>query len=105
MDAPLKLTQRHFVTVAPLLLDERPVRQRIDRAVGRALVDQSFAAQLLAHPALALEAEVCGRAQYVAVDQIRAHELDDFARQIFEQFWGPAEPDESAGNGSLEATS
>jgi hypothetical protein len=41
----------------------------------------------------------------VAVGQIRAHELDDFARQIFEQFWGPAEPDESAGNGSLEATS
>jgi hypothetical protein len=99
----MKLMQHHFAAAAPLLVDEGPVRQRIDRAVGRALVDQSFAARLLAHPALAVDDEVCGRAQYLAVRQIRAHELEDFARQIFEQFWGPAQPIRSASTGNLEA--
>src|SRR5438552_2813003 len=62
--------------------DERQVRQQIDRAVGRALFDHSFAARLLPEPALAVEAERCGHAQYLAVCQIRAQELDDFSRQI-----------------------
>jgi hypothetical protein len=102
----MKLT--HPLPVTRPFLDEQQVRQQIDRAVGRALVDHSFAARLLAHPALAVEASTCKPAQYLAVRQIHAHELDDFARQAFEQFWGPAQrpqPTSRASAGNLEATS
>jgi hypothetical protein len=40
--------------------------------------------------------------------QICARELDDFARQAFDQFWGPAQraqPSSRAPAGNLEATS
>jgi hypothetical protein len=73
--------------------DERHIRFHIDRAVGRALVDHSFAERLLAEPSLAVETAVCAQAQFLAVREIRAHELDDFARQIFAVFWGPAQRD------------
>jgi hypothetical protein len=66
--------------------DERHIRHQIDEAVGRALVDHSFAQRLLAEPSLAVDTT----AYAYAVREIRAHELDDFARQMFALFWGPA---------------
>jgi hypothetical protein len=70
--------------------DERLVRHQIDRAVGRALVDHSFATLLLANPSMAIETKGPGQASYPAVCQIRAQDLSDFARQIFDEFWGAA---------------
>jgi hypothetical protein len=75
--------------------DERQVRYRIDRAIGRALFDQSFAARLLGEPTLAVGTGMCGQMQYVALRRIRAEDLEDFARQLFNQFWGPAHRDAS----------
>jgi len=66
------------------------VRHQIDRAVGQALVDPSFAARLLVKPGLALDIEACSQEQCLAVCQIRAFDLESFARQMFAQFWGPA---------------
>ena len=74
----------------PRWLEEHRVRHEIDRAVGRALVDPLFAAHLLAEPALALEAEGRGQAEYLAMRAIRAQDLGDFARQVFDEFWSPA---------------
>jgi hypothetical protein len=76
--------------------DKHQVRHQIDRAVGRALFDQSFAARLLGEPTLAVGTGVCGQMQYVALlRHIRAEDLEDFARQLFNQFWGPAHRDSS----------
>jgi len=74
----------------PPSVDERQLRYQIDRAVGRALFDHTFAARLLAEPALAVDVDVCGQAQCLGVRHIGAQDLHDFARQIFDQFWGPA---------------
>ena len=70
--------------------EERQIRRQIDRVIGRALVDHCFAARLLCEPVLALAADTCEHAQYQSVRQIRAQDLDDFANQIFAQFWGSA---------------
>jgi hypothetical protein len=71
----------------PRWTDERQVRHQIDRAVGRALVDRAFAARLLANPTLAVGTRGCDPTQYQAVKEIRARHVDEFARQIFDQFW------------------
>jgi hypothetical protein len=83
---------RHLFTGGePCWSAERHVRYQIDRAVGRALFDRSFAARLLAEPALAVAPQVYGAtAQHVAIRQIRAQNLLDFASQMFAQLWGPA---------------
>ena len=91
--------------LGPSWPEERRIRREIDRAVGRALVDRSFAARLLAAPVLAVQDEVCGPAQYPAVCALSAEDLADFARQMLEQFWGPAQgagPAPQPSNGSLE---
>jgi hypothetical protein len=99
-------TSRHISAFTPSWPEERRIRREIDRAVGRALVDHSFAARLLTEPALAMHAEVCGHAQYPAVCSLWAQDLADFARQMLAQFWGPAQgsiPAPQPSNGSFEA--
>lgn len=77
---------------ASRFVDVGQARQQIDRAVGLALFDQTPANQLVANPPLAVKGNVCGQRQYVALRQIRARDLQNFARQVFDQFLGPAHP-------------
>ena len=76
--------------VQPELARRASTRRQIDRAIGRALVDDGFAARLLARPALAVDADVCGRPCAVTGVALRAEDLADFARQMIKRFWGPA---------------
>lgn len=96
-----------MTTLTPGWPEERRLRREIDRAVGRALVDHSFAACLLAQPTLAVEAAVCGQPEYFPVCHLQAHDLDGFARLMLDQFWDPARrpaPASQPGNGSPEAS-
>lgn len=70
--------------------EEHQIRRQIDRVIGRALVDHSFASRLLLEPVLALEADRREQEQFTAIRHIRAKDLGDLAHQFFDQFWGPA---------------
>jgi hypothetical protein len=84
-------TSSHIGAFRPSWPQERRIRRQIDRAVGRALVDDGFAARLLAEPALAVDADVCGQAHCRDGCCCRAEDLADFARQMITRFWGPAQ--------------
>jgi hypothetical protein len=58
---------------------ERELRQQVDRAIGRALVDHEYAAALLANPMRSVVAEELG--------VIQASSLHDFASQAMDLFW------------------
>jgi hypothetical protein len=66
---------------------ESELRRQVDRAIGRALVDDDYAAALLAHPAVALGAPGCLLRQYLELGEIRASSLQDFASQALEVCW------------------
>jgi hypothetical protein len=58
---------------------ERELRQRLNRAIGRALVDYEYAAVLLANPARSVDAE--------GLDAIHPSSLRDLACQAMDLFW------------------
>jgi hypothetical protein len=58
---------------------ERELRQRLNQAIGRALVDHEYAAALLAHPVQSVDAE--------ELDSINASSLRDLACQAMDLFW------------------
>lgn len=71
----------------PVLASEHVLRRQIDRSVSRALIDESYARQLLADPTLLLEDTGCSPQQYLNLRSIRADSLMDFARQAQTLFW------------------
>jgi signal transduction histidine kinase len=83
---PTHLAPNGTSAPGPRWVDERQVRLQIDRAVGLALFDRSFAERLLGGSAPGLENEGYGQPQLVAASQ----NLHDFARQTFDQFWARA---------------
>jgi hypothetical protein len=71
----------------PVLTSEHVIRRQIDRSVSRALIDETYARQLLADPTLLLEDTGCSPQQYLNLRSIRADSLMDFARQAEALFW------------------
>jgi hypothetical protein len=69
---------------------EHDLRRRLDRAIGRAIVDPPFAASLLANPTLALDGGGCSPQQHLELRQISASTIPDFARQAARLFWPSA---------------
>ena len=61
------------------LEQERELRQRLDHAIGRALVDREYAAALLANPVRLVDAD--------ELDTIKPSSLRDLARQAMDRFW------------------
>ena len=68
-------------------IGEWEIRRRIDRAIGRALVDARFATQLLADPTLALGGAGCTPQQWLDLRAIHATSLKDLAHQAEARFW------------------
>ena len=66
---------------------ELELRRQVNRAISRALVDDDYAAALLAHPAVALCAPGCLSRQHLELGEIRASSLQDFASQALEVCW------------------
>jgi hypothetical protein len=66
---------------------EHELRRRLDRAIGRAIVDPPYAASLLANPTLALDGGGCSPQQHLELRQISASSIRDFARQAARLFW------------------
>jgi hypothetical protein len=68
-------------------IGEHDLRRRLDRAIGRAIVDPRYAASLLANPTLALDGGGCSPQQHLELRQISASSIRDFARQAAMLFW------------------
>jgi len=60
---------------------EARLLRRLDLAVGRAMVDRTYAASLLTDPSETLGASECDTARRTELGAIRAHTVRDFARQ------------------------
>jgi hypothetical protein len=71
------LTQQNRSSMTPE--HERELRQQLDRAIGRALVDNEYAAALLANPVRSVDAE--------ELNAIHASSLHDLACQAMDLFW------------------
>ena len=67
--------------------DEPELRRQVDRAIGRALVDRTYAAMLLDDPTRALGSVRCAVEHSAEVGRIRASSLHDFAFQLNALFW------------------
>lgn len=81
----------HISAFTPNSTEERRIRREIDRLVGLALVDRAFAARLF-KPAQAVHTEEgWGQAQCPTWCSHCAPNLAEFARDMLEQFWGPAQ--------------
>jgi hypothetical protein len=68
-------------------IGEHDLRRRLDRAIGRAIIDPPYAASLLANPTLALDGGGCSPQQHLQLRQISASTIRDFARQAAMLFW------------------
>ncbi len=66
---------------------EAHVRQLLDRAIGRALVDQTYLGLLLADPGLAIGEVGCTPQQRRALRDIHARGLHELAEQVEAVFW------------------
>ena len=66
----------------------RELRRHLDRAIGRALVDQTYARRLLADPTLALKNNPLRHD--VGLHAIHASSVEDFAAQVHDLFFSPA---------------
>lgn len=66
---------------------EEDLRKRLDRSVGRALIDKEYAYRLLLDPTIALEDRGCSPQHYVQLRSIRATTVRDFAAQVQVLFW------------------
>jgi hypothetical protein len=73
-------------------------RRRLDLAIGRALVEPTYAALLMADPTVALGDAGCTPQQRLQLRGIRAHSIKDFACQAQSLFWLPRPPRPFAGN-------
>lgn len=60
---------------------EARLLRRLDLAVGRAMIDRTYATSLLAEPAETLDASDCDTARQAQLAGIRARDVRDFARQ------------------------
>jgi hypothetical protein len=81
------MTQQQPFDCAGTGAAEKALRQQLDRAIGRALVDGSYAEALLAQPTVALGSHACPSPQYLELRRIRASSLHDFACQARQVFW------------------
>jgi hypothetical protein len=72
-------------------LTEKELLRQIDHSVSRALFDGDFAQALLADPTVAVQETGCAPQEYRKLRQIRASDVEDFARQALALFW-PMEP-------------
>jgi hypothetical protein len=70
-----------------LMIGEKSLRRQINLAVSRASVDGEFASVLLADPTVVLEGKGCPPQHYLALRNIHASGLVDFARQAIDLFW------------------
>lgn len=59
---------------------EKALRRQLDQAIGRALVDHDFAAELISDPAKALDSPALG--------DVHAWSLLSLARVLLDRFWG-----------------
>lgn len=66
---------------------EARLQDRINGAIGRAMVDREYLARLLAEPALALDGLGCTPKQYLDLRGIRAVTLQQFSAQAQALFW------------------
>jgi hypothetical protein len=66
---------------------EPELRRPLDLAIGRALVDDDFAAELLAEPTVAFGARDGFPERYGELGSIRASSLHDFACQAWKVLW------------------
>jgi hypothetical protein len=66
---------------------ENELRRRIDRSIGRALVDRDYAQLLLTDPTTVLEDRGCALHDYKRLRSIRATNVFDFAVQAQALFW------------------
>lgn len=73
-------------------LDEAEVRRQLDLAIGRAMVDADFAAELLAEPTIGLGDAPCSAEQRQQLRRVRAETLREFAAQVEALFWPSAGP-------------
>jgi hypothetical protein len=67
---------------ASAVVSEKELRDQIQRAVGRALVDREFAAAVLSDPTLMLGTRSCPDGQYYLLRDIHATDLMDFIGQV-----------------------
>ena len=72
---------------SPAATAERELQRRIDLSVGRALCDREYARRLLADPTIVVGRQGSTPQQFLALRQIRARDLSDFARQADALFW------------------
>lgn len=76
--------------LTPRALDEAVLRRAVDRAVGRALIEPTYRARLLAEPTIVVEGVGCSPRQYLALRGIEAGSIEHFARQAASLFWPSA---------------
>lgn len=73
--------------VSSIEASEARLRDRINGAIGRAMIDREYLTRLLAEPALALDGLGCSPKQYLDLRGIRAATLQQFSAQAHALFW------------------
>ena len=68
----------------------RSMRRQLDLAIGRAMIDEAYARQLLTDPLLAVSEVDCTPAQRRSLSTLSSPSIPDLAAAFVCHFWGVA---------------